>query len=136
MGSENESRRRRSTLGDEEAVRTKRPKVGKNPLVIKCSLSPEREAEEEASGFTLAGGQQEQLSQSKETWAKKHTVLHSLLTVHMAVSCSSKPWTGYTHSEGHLGPSNPPSSTWRNPHRNWEDMQTPAQGRAMLHPFT
>lgn len=66
MGSENERRRRRrSTLGDEEAVRTKRPKVGKNPLAIKCSLSPEREAGEEASGFTLAGGQQEQLSQSK-----------------------------------------------------------------------
>lgn len=79
VGSENERRRRR-TLGDEEELRTKRPKVGRNPLVIKCSLSPEREAEE-ASGLTLAGGQEQQLSQSEEAWASKQTLWHSLLTV-------------------------------------------------------
>lgn len=54
MGSENE--RRRSKLGDEE-VRMKMPKVGGGrrggTLITKCSLSPERETVEEASGFTL-----------------------------------------------------------------------------------
>lgn len=51
MGSENE--RRRSKLGDEE-VRMKMPKVwGGGTLIPKCSLSPERETVEEASGFTL-----------------------------------------------------------------------------------